>query len=590
MHWSRRIAEILLMLALPVLVAPAISFAQPVIWAGGNGPWFSASSNWFVIVGGFPVATAPPNGPGVTANIGTYSGAGPITGTVTLNGSVNLPDGVALGNGAPGGLIVNSAAYTLTAGTMDVGFSGSGTSTLAISNRGVVTSNFAFIGGLAGSSGSVSVSGAGSQWNVPTQLYVGDNGQGSLSIQSGGLVSGYTTSIASASGSAGAVTVSGAGSQLNSTEFVAIGWRGYGTLTVQSGGVSNADATEIAALSGAVGNVTVTGAGSQLNSTTETLVGPTGHGTLTIQNGGVVNGGFWTLMGIGSGAVGNVTVMGAGSQLNSGEFSVGSGSQGTLTIQNGGAGNCNILIVASSSGAFGTVAVTGAGSELNASDGGVAEVGYGGQGRLTIADGGRVTDASATVGALLGSVGNVLVDAGTWTSSGALDIGIVGTGVVTVADNGHLSAGSMTIGSHGSLIVDPAVVDVLGDFTLSPGGTLQLDIGGITPGLFSQLDISGFGLFQGTIDFDFIDGFAPTTGESFDLIHAVGVDFSDTRFQIEGLEPGFQYTTAFSNGSFTLVAENDGVSTPEPGSWWLLASALSILSVIAWRKNSKGPA
>jgi len=81
-----------------------------------------------------------------------------------------------------------------------------------------------------------------------------------------------------------------------------------------------------------------------------------------------------------------------------------------------------------------------------------------------------------------------------------------------VADNGHLSAGSMTIGSHGSLIVDPAVVDVLGDFTLSPGGTLQLDIGGITPGLFSQLDISGFGLFQGTIDFDFIDGFAPTTG------------------------------------------------------------------------------
>jgi len=103
--------------------------------------------------------------------------------------------------------------------------------------------------------------------------------------------------------------------------------------------------------------------------------------------------------------------MGAGSQLNSGEFSVGSGSQGTLTIQNGGAGNCNILIVASSSGAFGTVAVTGAGSELNASDGGVAEVGYGGQGRLTIADGGRVTDASATVGALLGSVGNVLVDA-----------------------------------------------------------------------------------------------------------------------------------------------------------------------------------
>ena len=117
-----------------------------------------------------------------------------------------------------------------------------------------------------------------------------------------------------------------------------------------------------------------------------------------------------------------------------------------------------------------------------------------------------------------------------------------------------------------------------------------MDIGGITPDLFSQLDISGFGLFDGNIDLDFINGFAPTAGESFDLINALGADFSGTTFQIDGLNPGFQYTDTFSNGSFTLVAQNDGTSTsptPEPGSFWLLASALLVLLVAVWKKNAK---
>jgi T5SS/PEP-CTERM-associated repeat protein len=220
-------------------------------------------------------------------------------------------------------------------------------------------------------------------------------------------------------------------------------------------------------------------------------------------------------------------------------------------------------------------------------------VGQNGKGTLTITAGAKVTDVNATVGAVSGSTGNVLVDAGSWTNSGSLDIGVNGTGVVTIKDNGHLSAADTTVGSHGSLIIDPAVVDVFGNFTLLPSGVLQLDIGGITPDLFSQLDISGFGLFQGTVDFDFINGFAPTTAESFDLINALTADLSGANFQIDGLEPGFLYTDSFSNGSFILVAQNDGVSTtatPEPSCLWLLASALIILSVAVWRKNAKARA
>ena len=125
-----------------VLSATACGFAQNVvdIWQGGNGNW-SQASNWNLGV---------PNGPGITANIGTGTGAGPITGTVTVDIPVNLPNGISLGNDAPGSLVVSSAANTVTAGTLDVGFSGPGSSALTISNGGKVTDGFADIGVLAG--------------------------------------------------------------------------------------------------------------------------------------------------------------------------------------------------------------------------------------------------------------------------------------------------------------------------------------------------------------------------------------------------------------------------------------------------------
>ena len=114
----------------------------------------------------------------------------------------------------------------------------------------------------------------------------------------------------------------------------------------------------------------------------------------------------------------------------------------------------------------------------------------------------------------------------------------------------------------------------------------------LTPDLISQLAIGGFGLFQGTIDLDFINGFAPKTGDSFDLISALGgANFSGATFAIEGLAPGFQYSDAFSGGQFTVTAENDGVSTtPEPGTSWLVGGMLLIVSVGALRNRLKAKA
>ncbi len=146
-------------------------------------------------------------------------------------------------------------------------------------------------------------------------------------------------------------------------------------------------------------------------------------------------------------------------------------------------------------------------------------------------------------------------------------------------DGGDLSAASIVVGSGGSLIIDPSIVDT-GDFTLSPGGMLSLDIAGLTD--YSQLDVSGTGVFQGTIDFDFVNGFAPIKGESFDLINVSGsANFGGATVHIEGLAPGFVYSDTFSGGEFMLVADSNGVSTsaaPEPNFVWLLGGILVVLS------------
>jgi len=289
-----------------------------------------------------------------------------------------------------------------------------------------------------------------------------------------------------------------------------------------------------------------------------------------------------------------VTVAGAGSQLNSFALHVAYNGQGTLNIQNGGVVNSADGEIAYNSGSsVGVVTVTGPGSQWNIS--GALDVNGLGHGTLNITNGGLVADASAKVGQLsvFGASGSVLVDAGTWTTTSLLTIGTGGPGAVTVKDGGDLSAGSMIIGGAGSLTVDPATVDVLGDFTLMPNGVLTFDIAGTTPDLISQLYIGGSGLFEGTINIDFINGFAPTTGDSFDIIKALGgADFSQATFDVLGLAPGFQYFNDFSGGDFTLTALNDGVSNsesgiPEPGSAWLVGGVLTALSLVALRKRLK---
>ncbi len=135
-------------------------------------------------------------------------------------------------------------------------------------------------GVIAANTGSVSnilVTGSGSQWNNSSFLSVGTAGGGTLNITNGGLVSDtcpVTCAAASAAiigdlaGSNGTVTVSGAGSTWNNVGQVTVGNFGTGALNITNGGLvsDNCPATCSAAVigynAGVSGTVTVSGAGS----------------------------------------------------------------------------------------------------------------------------------------------------------------------------------------------------------------------------------------------------------------------------------------------------------------------------------------
>jgi outer membrane autotransporter protein len=199
-------------------------------------------------------------------------------------------------------------------------------------------------------------------------LTVGANGTGMLTIQTGGTLADSSGTVGNLPGGLGTVTVTGAGSNWSNAGDVVVGGQGTGTLTIENGGtVNSGSGGSIGLLAGSTGTVTVTGPGSSwINGPSGGLnIGSFGTGTLTIANGGTVINITPNVANIGNGpgSQGTVTVTGAGSiWSNSSGVNVGRLGAGTLTIADGGIVTGPITIAASA-GSTGTLNIgAGAGS------------------------------------------------------------------------------------------------------------------------------------------------------------------------------------------------------------------------------------
>ncbi|WP_181176144.1 autotransporter domain-containing protein [Mesorhizobium sp. B2-3-4] len=320
-------------------------------------------------------------------------------------------------------------------GTLDVGVLAKGQ--LTIQTGGTVGSTAGRVGVNPGSTGTVTVTGAGSQWTIVNDLYAGFAATGTLTIQNGGQVHNAKGLIGFGPNATGTVTVDGAGSKWINGDVLLVGDQGTGTLTISNGGVVTSSDGGVGWLGGATGTVTVDGAGSSWTSSTGMVVGGSesstgGVGSLTITNGAKVANTLRGALAASNGAVGTVKVDGSGSTWTNGsDLTVAGYGTALLSVTNGGKVASDNGYLAERAIGNAAVIVSGAGSAWTTTHD--LFVGYGGTGTLIVQDGAAV------------NVGGSVIIADLAGSTGTLDIGA--PAIQAPVATGTLNAGTVSFGA-----------------------------------------------------------------------------------------------------------------------------------------------
>ena len=277
-------------------------------------------------------------------------------------------------------------------------------------------------------------------------------------------------------------------------------------------------------------------------------------------------------------------ISGEGSSLRAfGSVAVGFFEDGNAAVEDGGTLAASQVSLGIAPDASGELTVRGAGSSLTA---GVVNVGG-----TTGALGTLQTEAAAVVEIAERLVVNEM---------GA--VWVLGDSAITVGSAVTPVAGSLVIGpggelwGTGSIFADrmngggldnfgtiypgssPGTLTIDGDYFQGESGVLVIEIGGTGAGSgHDVLNVLGDITIEGTVVFEFIEGFAPGQGQSFDFLHASGVvDLTQAHFEIGNLAPGFSFDILPGNGGFQMLALNDGAPVPLPPGIVLLPVAAAI--------------
>jgi T5SS/PEP-CTERM-associated repeat protein len=488
-------------------------------------------------------------------DIGQFAGSTGVVNQTTAN--LYAQADLVVGDRGSGTL---NGDYVSVTGNIDIGKNAGGVGVASFSGGAITTYNARFtVGGLG--HGTLNLTNGALVYARTMEVGGGLGGVGTVSLDHG-KINPYTLIVGNAG--TGTVTVSTSGTiqtqaGLGGTHII-VGARGSGTLNIQSGGqVTTINSVDIGQLASGHGAILIDGAGSKLDAASEysyapkftgaLIDGDAGIGDLKLTNGGAAafaglsmigagNGATGTLeiqsgasasfitafnLGFALGASGHATVTGSGSALTvTGAMNIGNGGSGELDILSGGAvsvanlsGGANYVALGGGAGASGVLLVDGAGSTFTiASD---LTVGVGGNGQVTISNGGALTDSgglgaglasgvqssfsilsggSLSIGATFtlaqhaGSSATLTVGQGASVTAQTLNVGAAGGGVAAVAigSGGSISVTSAEVFSGdsvtltgGQLLTDPLTIDAGG--SISGAGKITGDItnlGGVT--------------------------------------------------------------------------------------------------------------
>ncbi|MEZ6094468.1 MAG: hypothetical protein R3C03_09570 [Pirellulaceae bacterium] len=474
-----------------------------------------------------------------------------------------------------------------------VGFGGGSNGTLSISSGGTVNTFRVILGQSASptpSHGIVSVSGASSSLNVSAAL-IGNYGAADLTVRNSGQFNSDIVDMAYNAGSTSSVTIENAGSQWTNTDWMHLATQGVGDLNILNGGQVSTKTFQAGINVGSSGSVLIDGVGSNMQVAGAAEFGSFGSADLTISNGGSlstthgyvggdvggngsvnVDGGSWNsstilIVGYGAGSMGDMTIQGggnvstyqfvaghgsspshaygttlitgAGSSLNIHSSGIGNYGTGLVAIESGGAFHSDIVDVGFASGSHGTVNIDGNGSQWQNSD--WISVGTSGTGVLNVSNGGQLITGTLRAG--MNSAGNGLITISgpdSWAQiSGNLDVGILGTGRLDVLGGTVEVGGTTSIGSNGTIHL--------------AGGTLKTSVLDLSSGTFEMLG--------GRLNADSITGNLSMTGGTLAAGDSPGLTLIDGNLdllggeievEIAGLVPELEYDVYHVTGDVTL--------------------------------------
>jgi fibronectin-binding autotransporter adhesin len=519
----------------------------------------------------------------VTGDDSSWDAAGLVQVGAAGTGTLNIADSaevtapsmsVGALSGGQGTIAMTGGALTI-AGTLTIGDAGHGVLTVMpndVDDEGDVTSLNGVVGAQLGSNGQVtlgSIQGThlqttASQWTIQQGLIVGEAGSGSINL--GGTLLDLQADLGQTTTGNGSIIVQNGGSWTSSNGLI-VGDAGLGSVTIQAGGFVNVKAGIGAILGNQVGSRGTMDVQGQLNLTQALIVGASGSGTLTVEGGGAIASadGY---VGENAGATGTVTLTGHGTQGASiwsvdGTLYVGQSGTGTVTVESGAELMSRAGSVGSQTGSNGTVLVTGAGSLWSATlaqGTGMISIGGSGTGSVSVQDGGRIAATDVIV------------------SSGGILNGQGGSVAASILNEG----GTVTPGDATGLLT------VTGNYKQNSGITV-FEIDGASAGEIDELHVSGnVALSGGSISVIFADGFAPSAGESFDLITAAALNGS-VPVTVSGLPAGYTFNDEFTSTGFDLVAGSGSKSgpapAPEPASGYLLLCGLGVWSIFVRRRT-----
>ncbi|HEV2970309.1 MAG TPA: hypothetical protein VGY55_09980, partial [Pirellulales bacterium] len=330
-------------------------------------------------------------------------------------------------------------------------------------------------------------------------------------------------------------------------------------------------------------------------------VGNSGPGQLTIDGGGTVN------------VLGPINI---GTSANDpGKVVVGNGSLTTTSSQSitvGGGGLSSLVLNAGANVSAGFLTINGIGSvRAGGSTNSPAFLSVaqaivvgptGSLAALNLSSGASVSTATLAIGPQGGvdltgggtaSIGTVIIP----PAAGSMSIGFGGM----VKDNGSIQGQVTLLGGrlggsgkvngkfiNGGFVApgDPQTLTIVGDYQQTGSGELELQIAGAGSGEYDQLDITGnIELDSGAqLNLDFINGFAPTTGDTFDILSDSNLTSADSFSQINvgGLEPGWEYAIEQQNGNEVIKSLNNGVAVPEPSTAAMGIFLFVAMTILHW--------